>query len=87
MFNFIHGKPFGIHVTDTAVKVMQLETGDSDAKQKISSIGETSLPVGMVENGEILQEKSLAKIISSLLPNTKPNQIEQKSCILALPEA
>jgi Tfp pilus assembly PilM family ATPase len=72
---------FALNFSDTHIQELKL-----DAKGEVLAFGEEKIPTGMIENGEILEEKMLAKGIQMLLQNTKPESIQSANCMIALPE-
>lgn len=83
--NLFSSAPFGLYVTDKYVQAALLKNGSK--MPKVKAIGQRPLPEGTVKNGEILNEKVLAKEITALLSATKPHKIKGKKCILSFPES
>ncbi|MFH1012595.1 MAG: pilus assembly protein PilM, partial [Candidatus Peregrinibacteria bacterium] len=82
MFNLFSGKPFGLSITDEAVRVVGLKGKGNQLI--LTAIGQKELPKGVVEQGVIADEKTLTACIKVLLKETG---IKQKKCIVALPES
>lgn len=82
---FFSRKPFGLQITDTHMRVMQLK--GTLPQVKILSMAECELPKGMVENGEIKQFKGLAENLQKILQGAQPKPITSNECILTLPES
>lgn len=80
----IPSRTFGLYLNDKYIQAIQLE-GSAKAPI-IKAVGQRNLIEGIIKNGEILQEKTLAKEIITLLSTIKPTPIVSKKCIVALPE-
>lgn len=88
MFDFfeklVPDNAFGLYVTDKYIQALQLKKVEK--KGQVAAIGQRNIPSGTVKNGEILEERTLAKEIQILLSTTKPSPIKSKKCIVAIPE-
>lgn len=75
----------GIDVSDSSIKVLQLEGSDT-----IAAYGAADLPSGVVENGRILNKEVFAETLRSILKQTKPTVLysenENLRAVLCLPE-
>jgi Tfp pilus assembly PilM family ATPase len=83
--NLFNKGSFGIYITDGYVQVLELK--NNKGVMSIVAMGKRVLPAGVVKNGQIVQEKLLAKEINTLLAEAKPSPVKAKSCAVAVPEA
>ncbi len=77
----------GIDVSDHSIEVMQL-----NRQGKIVSYGRSILPEGIVEDGDIKNQKELISILNKTLKETKPfpliaEEIKELKAIISLPES
>ncbi len=63
----------GVDISDHSIEVILL-----DQKGSISSYGRSVLEEGLVENGEIVNQKKLSEILKETLRNTKPQPLDLK---------
>jgi len=86
MFNILPQKPnaFGLDISDLSLKIIKLEkTGGG---LRLSSFGETRVPPGIIEGGEIKKVEDLAEIIKKSLKQVKGKRIKTKYVVSSLPE-
>ena len=75
---------FGLDISDLSLKIIKLE---KDGKGlKLSSFGETIIPKGIIEGGEIKDIENLTKIIKKGLKQVKGKRIRTKYVVSSLPE-
>ncbi len=77
-------KAFGLDIGDRSVEIVELE---KVFKFSIVTYGRTELPVGIVENGRILNQAVLAEKLKKLLKEVKPRKVSTNKVILSLPES
>lgn len=82
---FFNKKTLGLEISDHALKIISLE-GEPE-KARILSYAEKILPPKIVAGGEILDKKNLSAILKDLLKNSKPQAIEEKELLFALPDS
>ncbi len=81
----LEDKYFGVDISDLSVKVFQLEKkGNID---KIRSFGIENLDKGCVQNGIIVDEEKLVKIIKRVVQKAGPKKINTKKVICSVPES
>ena len=84
--NFLKKKfnAFGLDISDLSLKIAKLEkTRDF---LKLVSFGKGEIPPGIIEEGEIRDEKSLTEIIKNSLNQVKGKRLKTKYVIASLPE-
>lgn len=81
----LNEKYFSIDVSDSSVKVFQLEK--NKGKDDIRSFGTSEIPFGCIENGKIVDQAKLAEVIKKLLDSAGPKKINTKKVICSLPES
>ncbi len=86
MLDFLNLKPsaFGLDISDFSLKIVKLEK-----KGKffgLASFGEKEITPGIIEKGEIKDEKSLTKIIKEALGEVKGKSLDTQYVIASLPE-
>jgi type IV pilus assembly protein PilM len=86
MSNIFSSKPeaFGLDISDLSLKIAKLEKTKDFLK--LASFGETEIPPGVIEGGEIKDEKSLGEIIKKSLSEVKGKKLKAKYVIASLPE-
>lgn len=82
MFNKL--KAFGIDISDFSLKIIDLEEGKDGLNLK--AFGSAEIPSGIIEEGEIKNEKELAEIIKRTLKEVKGKKIKTRYVIVSLPE-
>jgi len=86
MLEFLTLKPeaFGLDISDLSLKIVKLK------KKRgifgLASFGETEIPSGIIEEGEIKDKKSLAEIIKVSLKKVKGEKLKTNYVICSLPE-
>lgn len=75
---------FGLDISDLSLKVVNLEKRKSGIS--LSSFGETALEPGIIENGEIRDEKKLADAIKKTITAAAGKKIKTRYVIASLPE-
>lgn len=83
LFN-LKQQAFGLDVSDLSLKIINLKKKDNDFH--LIAFGEKSIPVGIIEGGEVKNEDSLAKIIRTAVSEVKGNKINTKYAVCSLPE-
>jgi len=78
-------KYFSLDISDLSVKVFQLEKNGT--KDEIRSFGVSELPLGCIENGEIINQEKIIEITKKLLDTAGPKKINTKKVICSLPES
>lgn len=75
---------FGLDISDLSVKVAQLKKGKGGFA--LSSFGEFPVPAGVIERGQIKQEKELADILKKVRSDVQGSKIQTPYVIASLPE-
>ena len=75
---------FGLDISDFSLKIAKLKK----RKKRINlvSFGEEKIPTGIIEQGEVKNEKALAEIIKQALKKVKGEKLKTNYCISSLPE-
>ena len=76
---------FSLDISDLSVKVFQLEK--KSGKSAIRSFGISEIPLGCIENGEIIAREKIIEIIKKLLITASPKKINTKKVVCSLPES
>lgn len=86
MFEFFKLKPeaFGFDISDLSLKIVNLKKRKD--KFSLSCFGETLLKPGIINGGEIQDEKELSKIIKTAVTKVEGEKIKTKYVIASLPE-
>jgi len=86
MFSFLTLKPeaFGLDISDLSLKVVQLKKKGKFLD--LACFGETALKPGIIEKGEVQDEKALAQAIQSAVSQAKGQKITTKYAVASLPE-
>lgn len=80
----LESQSFGLDISDLSLKIIKLEkTGEG---LKLSSFGETTIPPGVIEGGEVKNIENLTEIIKKSLKEVKGKRIKTKYVISSLPE-
>lgn len=80
----LESQSFGLDISDLSLKIIKLEkTGEG---LRLSSFGETRIPPGIIEGGEVKKAENLAEIIKKSLKEVKGKKIKTKYVISSLPE-
>lgn len=86
MFEFLTLKPesFGLDISDLSLKIIKLRK--KRGTLSLASFGETEIPAGTIEAGEIKDEEVLAKIIKEAINKVKGEKLKTKYVTASLPE-
>ncbi len=82
IFDLFKKHKLGLYITDNYVQAIQLR--GVGGRINIKGVGHKDLQSGIVQNGEIIQDKLLAKNINALLETLK---LKSKQCAFAIPES
>ena len=77
-------KSFGLDISDLSLKIAKLKEGKDGLN--LASFGETEIPTGIIEGGEVKDENSLSKIIKKSLTQVHGEKLKTKYLIASLPE-
>jgi type IV pilus assembly protein PilM len=80
----LHPEAFGLDISDLSLKIVKLKK--KRGVFALSSFGETPMKSGIIEKGEIRNEKFLAEIIKKAITNVKGEKIISKYVVASLPE-
>ena len=86
MISFLNLKPtaFGLDISDLSLKITQLKkSGESLA---LVSFGETRMKSGIIEQGDIKNEKALSENIKKAVKDVFGEKIHTKHVVISLPE-
>jgi len=83
--SFLKDKFFGLDISDTSVKVLQLEK--RGAHNWIRSCGFSRVAEGSIDDGMILDRDSVAWSVKNAIAKAGPNKINTKKVVCALPES
>ncbi|MEA2097929.1 MAG: type IV pilus assembly protein PilM [Patescibacteria group bacterium] len=75
---------FGLDLSDRSIKVAQLRK--KGGKISLYSYGRENIPEGLIMDGEIKNEKEVARLIKKTLASTEPNPIKSKFVVYSVPE-
>lgn len=86
MFNIFSTKieAFALNFSDTSLKVAQLN--DKFGRRPCFIHGQTEIPEGIIEQGEIKKENELAALITKAVGQAKGGKIKSKYAAVSLPE-
>jgi len=73
---------YGIYISDKQIQVIEV----NKKSKEITSISQKELPQGVVNNGEIVEEKALGEAIKSLMKEAKPRPIKTSKIFVSIPE-
>ena len=76
--------PIGLDISDLSLKFVQLNKVRN--KITIQAMGRTSLPAGLIKDGEIKNKKEVAKKIKKLIANPQFGKAASEEIISCLPE-
>jgi len=80
----LESQSFGLDISDLSLKIIKLEkTGEG---LRLSSFGETRIPPGIIEGGEVKKAENLAEIIKKSLKQVEGKRIKTKYVVSSLPE-
>lgn len=83
-FFSLKNEAFGLDISDLSLKTVFLRK--KKGFFELAAFGERKLKPGIVEDGEIKNEKKLAEIIKEAIKNPKRGKIQTKYVIVSLPE-
>ncbi len=83
-FLTLRPKAFGLDISDSSLKVIQLKK--SRRSFAIASFGEIRLKPGIIEQGEIKNEKALSENIRKAVREAYGERIHTKRVVISLPE-
>ena len=75
---------FGLDISDLSVKAVQLQKKKEGFS--LSSFGEFQVPAGVIERGQIKQEKELADILKRIRSEVQGEKIQTPYVVASLPE-
>ena len=86
MLEFLSLKPesFGLDISDLSLKIIKLKK--KRGTLSLASFGETTIPAGIIEGGEIKNEEVFARIIKEAINKVKGERLRAKYVIVSLPE-
>lgn len=86
MLEFLKLKPntFGLEISNSSIKIAQVKK--SGKKFKLSSWGETEIPEGIFNNGEVKDEEKLSLEIKKAILNVRGEKIKTKYVVTCLPD-
>jgi type IV pilus assembly protein PilM len=79
-----HPCPIGLDISDLSIKLVQFKKRGE--KVKIQAIGKTSLPSGILEDGEIKDKEALTKYLKKLLNKPLYGKTSGDEVVVCLPE-
>lgn len=86
MFDFLNIEPesFGLDFSDLSLKIIKLKRKGKFLT--LASWGETDLKPGIIQGGEIKNEKALVEAIKKALTSVKGEKLKTKNVVASLPE-
>lgn len=75
---------FGLDISDLSLKIIKLKKRRN--RISLTSFGETDIQKGIIEGGEIKDEKGLAEIIKEAISKVKGEKLRTKYVVCSLPE-
>ncbi len=84
MFDLLNLNPntFGLDISDLSLKIIKLK--EQGNKLKFSAVNESPLSLGVIQQGEIRDEKKLAQAIKKLV--NKTHGLDTRHVVVSLPE-
>ncbi len=76
-------RAFGLDISDRSIEIAEL---NKLFRFSVENFGRLELPEGIISDGRILNEKTLAGQITMLLQNVKPRKLSTNKVILSMPE-
>lgn len=76
-------KVFGLDIGDRSIEIIEFNT----FKSKVVAYGRIELTPGVVENGKILDQATLAEKLKKLLREAKPKNVSTNKVVVSLPES
>jgi len=80
----LESQSFGLDISDLSLKIIRLEKAGEGLR--LSSFGETRIPPGIIEGGEVKKAENLAEIIKKSLKQVEGKRIKTKYVVSSLPE-
>ncbi len=77
-------KAFGLDISDFSLKIADLEKIKGGLN--LTSFGESKIPLGVIEGGEVKDENALSEIIKKTISQVKGKKIRTKYVVSSLPE-
>jgi len=86
MFEILTLKPeaFGLDISDSSLKIAKL--GKNGKFLSLASFGKTVIQPGVIEKGEVKNEKALTEVIKESLHNVSGKKLNARYVIASLPE-
>ncbi len=86
MISFLNLKPtaFGLDISDLSLKIIQLKK--SGRFLELASFGEIRMKPGIIEQGDIKNEKALAENIKKAIKNVRGEKMRTRRVVVSLPE-
>ena len=75
---------FGLDISDSSIKIAKLKRRGNDFD--LACFGEELVPKGVIENGEIKDEKALVELIKKALAKVKGEKLNTKEVIVSIPD-
>jgi type IV pilus assembly protein PilM len=75
---------FGLDLSDLSLKILKLKK--KGGIFSLASFGESPIPPGLIERGEIKDEKPLIKILKESIKKIKGEKLKTRYVVLSLPE-
>ncbi|MFA6098510.1 MAG: type IV pilus assembly protein PilM [Patescibacteria group bacterium] len=75
----------GLDISDFKIRFIQFQLKKKH-KYELNSLGEVSVPAGIIKNGEIIDEKAVSDLIKSILIRPTSGRINTKFVNASLPE-
>jgi type IV pilus assembly protein PilM len=79
-----HSLPIGLDLSDLSLKLAWLDRGRT--LDRVRSFGSVSLPLGVIVDGEIIQEEKVVEALRVLLAQSGPEKVTQQQVFCSLPE-
>jgi type IV pilus assembly protein PilM len=76
--------PIGLDISDLSIKLVQLKK--TGGRIKIQAMGKVDLPPGLLHNGEIINQKEIAKAIKKLIAHPEFGKVVGKEAAICLSE-
>lgn len=79
-----HPCPIGLDISDLSIKLIQFKKRGE--KIKIQAVGKTSLPTGVLEDGEIKDRETLARYLKKVMSHPSFGKAKGNEVVVCLPE-
>ena len=83
-FLTLHPTAFGLDISDFSLKIISLKKQGKGFA--VASFGRFPIKKGIIEKGEIKQEKELTSLIKKALQNVKGDKLVSRHVVVSLPE-